>query len=53
MKKDYTGLDIAVLYFTDEDIVTLSAIESNSQQSTNKENGSYGNDLIGKDIFKD
>ena len=51
MKKDYVGLDIAVWYFTEQDIVTLSASESDSQDC--ESSGSYGNDLIGKDIFKD
>ena len=51
MKKDYIGLDIAVWHFADEDIITLSASESDSQESASS--GSYGNDLIGKDIFKD
>ena len=51
MKKDYAGLDITVWYFTERDIVTLSASESDSQERESSD--SYGNDLIGKDIFKD
>lgn len=44
MKKDYLEMDIQLLYFTTEDIVTLSAGAFDDAQS---------NDLVDDDIFND
>ena len=57
MKKHYTGLKLTLYTFTEEDILTLSASESDGSSSASNSDSvsssDYGNDLIGKDIFKD